>query len=246
MYNLLLIEEDLQQMKIIINYIGKKFNNIRIVNVSYELEECIELLKANDIDIIVLDSVYNKNTESELIKYIEKNNLYQYKKSIIVKTNKLKHKLNDKFNQYVLSYIDNIEEIEYVLELITNKEIKKINLEQVKKQIHKELNEINYNYSYKGTKYLEETILEIYKKNLAFEGNLEKEIYPIIANKYKKKIETIYGNIKFATNHMLLECKEEKLIEYLGYDFYEKPKIKEIIYKILNNLKSNKKIETKL
>ena len=98
MYNLLLIEEDLQQMKIIINYIGKKFNNIRIVNVSYELEECIELLKANDIDIIVLDSVYNKNTESELIKYIEKNNLYQYKKSIIVKTNKLKHKLNDKFN----------------------------------------------------------------------------------------------------------------------------------------------------
>ena len=87
--------------------------------------------------------------------------------------------------------------------MITNKEIKKINLEQVKKQIHKELNEINYNYSYKGTKYLEETILEIYKKNLAFEGNLEKEIYPIIANKYKKKIETIYGNIKFATNHML-------------------------------------------
>lgn len=95
---------------------------------------------------------------------------------------------------------------------------------------------LNYNYSYKGTKYLEETILEIYKMNINFEGNLEKEIYPIIAEKHQKKMDTIYGNIKFATNHMIMDCKEEKLNQYLGYSYFEKPKVKEIIFKVLSKI----------
>ena len=49
-------------------------------------------------------------------------------------------------------------------------------------------------------------------------------------------MDTIYGNIKFATNHMIMDCKEEKLNQYLGYSYFEKPKVKEIIFKVLSKI----------
>lgn len=57
-----------------------------------------------------------------------------------------------------------------------------------------------------------------------------------IAKKYNKKVDTIYGNIKQATNYMLSECNENIIISYLGYSYYVKPKVQEIIFAILNKL----------
>lgn len=42
--------------------------------------------------------------------------------------------------------------------------------------------------------------------------------------------------IKFATNHMIMDCKEEKLNQYLGHGYFEKPKVKEIIFKVLSKI----------
>ena len=188
----------------------KKFENIRICNIEYNIENCFSVLKTTEIDIIIIDLENNQNTEIDLIKYIERNKLYRYKKSIIVKVNQFGHKEISKANQYVLSYINKISEIEHVLHVFIAKK--------------------------RDMKYLEETILEIYKMNIKFEGNLEKEIYPIIAKRHQKKMDTIYGNIKFATNHMIMDCKEEKLNQYLGHGYFEKPKVKEIIFKVLSKI----------
>ena len=210
MYNLLMIEENPSQIRIMVNYIAKKFENIRICNIEYNIENCFSVLKTTEIDIIIIDLENNQNTEIDLIKYIERNKLYRYKKSIIVKVNQFGHKEISKANQYVLSYINKISEIEHVLHVFIAKK--------------------------RDMKYLEETILEIYKMNIKFEGNLEKEIYPIIAKRHQKKMDTIYGNIKFATNHMIMDCKEEKLNQYLGHGYFEKPKVKEIIFKVLSKI----------
>lgn len=236
MYNLLMIEENPSQIRIMVNYIAKKFENIRICNIEYNIENCFSVLKTTEIDIIIIDLENNQNTEIDLIKYIERNKLYRYKKSIIVKVNQFGHKEISKANQYVLSYINKISEIEHVLHVFIAKKRDMKYLDEIKDKIYKELIELNYNYSYKGTKYLEETILEIYKMNIKFEGNLEKEIYPIIAKRHQKKMDTIYGNIKFATNHMIMDCKEEKLNQYLGHGYFEKPKVKEIIFKGLSKI----------
>jgi response regulator receiver domain len=205
-----MIEENPSQIRIMVNYIAKKFENIRICNIEYNIENCFSVLKTTEIDIIIIDLENNQNTEIDLIKYIERNKLYRYKKSIIVKVNQFGHKEISKANQYVLSYINKISEIEHVLHVFIAKK--------------------------RDMKYLEETILEIYKMNIKFEGNLEKEIYPIIAKRHQKKMDTIYGNIKFATNHMIMDCKEEKLNQYLGHGYFEKPKVKEIIFKVLSKI----------
>lgn len=90
--------------------------------------------------------------------------------------------------------------------------------------------------SYNGTKYLSEVILEVYKRKDLYIDNLNKCIYPIIAEKHNKSINTICGNIKQATNSMLLDCKEEIIMEYFNYTIFVKPKLKEIIFTIVNKL----------
>lgn len=101
MYNLLMIEENPSQIRIMVNYIAKKFENIRICNIEYNIENCFSVLKTTEIDIIIIDLENNQNTEIDLIKYIERNKLYRYKKSIIVKVNQFGHKEISKANQYV-------------------------------------------------------------------------------------------------------------------------------------------------
>lgn len=235
MYNLLIIEENPEQIRLLVNYIAKRFNDIRICNIEYHVEKCFDILKTNNIDIIIIDIESDENSYINLIKYLNKNKLFEYKKSIILKNkNRVENNIVDKF---VLSCVKNAIEMEKVLKKLISLKKEKIDEEQIKCKIRKELNTLEYNYSYNGTKYLEEVILEIYKMNLKFDGNLSKEIYPLIAKKYQKKEDTIYCNIKAATKQMLLNNNREKLLKYLGVPYLKKkPKVKEIIIKILNKI----------
>lgn len=95
---------------------------------------------------------------------------------------------------------------------------------------------LNYNSSYIGTKYLEELIFEFYKIKDEYEGSFKNVLYPILSKKYKKSIDTVYGNIKQATNTMILNCEEKRLLEYFHYDSFYKPKIKEIVFTITNKI----------
>ena len=72
MYNLLIIEENPNKIRIILNYIARKFEDIRICNIEYSVENCFNILKTTEIDIIIIDLENNQNTEIDLIKYIEK------------------------------------------------------------------------------------------------------------------------------------------------------------------------------
>ena len=237
MYNLLIIEKNLNLIRVIINNIADRFKNIRVCNISYNVKECFKLLNTMNVDIIFIDSLHNKKEYRELVEYLEKNNLYRYKKLIIVRDSKEASNNSDELN-YAFSYVNSIEEIVEKLKEIIKMKVELNNNYVIKEKIQNELRKLNYNYSYKGTKYLEESILEIYKANLNFDGNLKKEIYPIIAKKYKKNIDTIYCNIKFATNCMLVDCKEDIIMKYFGYVFFTKPKVKGIIYRVLNKVSS--------
>ena len=103
-------------------------------------------------------------------------------------------------------------------------------------KIDYELKHLNFNFSHYGTKYLRETIIEVYKVKQRFDGNLKKNIYPIIAKRYKKNVNTIYCNIKKAILSMYLECNEDRLLNYFNYSYITKPKVNEIIFTILNKI----------
>ena len=232
MYNMVIIEEKINNVKTMINYISEKYPNIRISKVFDTVSEFSENYGGVNADIILLDASSNSEMYYKLINFMSKNELYQYRNSILVKSNNI-NETSIQDNIFVFSYAEDLKELnKYIKMLLMQKE----ELSKIKRKISNELAKLNFNNSYLGTKYLEETILEVYKIREYFDGNLTKYIYPIIAEKYNKTITTIYGNIKQAINNMIIDCEETQLIEYFSYSYFVKPKAKEIIYIILNKL----------
>jgi len=63
------------------------------------------------------------------------------------------------------------------------------------------LEKLGYNWKYKGTNYLLEAIIYIYKNNnLDLLDNLEKNVYKYISCRYNKSINNVKTNIIKATN----------------------------------------------
>ena len=171
----------------------------------------------------------------EIIKYIEENKISKYNNSILVISEKCDLSPLIKKNPYVFSYITKPYSLNNILEDLKSI-IKLKKSKDILQKINDELKKLHYNFSYNGTRYLAETIYEIYNRNNENSDNLNKNIYPIIAQKHKKTVNTIYGNIKQATNSMYFDCDEETLKKYFHYSYCSKPKVKEIIFTVLNNI----------
>lgn len=106
----------------------------------------------------------------------------------------------------------------------------------IEKKIINELLYLGYNFSYKGTTYLLESIKFIALHPYQNTDKLEKNVYPIIANLYKDTVHNVKSNINRANNAMYYECKIEKMKEYFWLDRDIKPKVKFVINTILNKI----------
>lgn len=118
-------------------------------------------------------------------------------------------------------------------------EIEKTQNEQkneVRNKIVKELKKLKYNFSYKGTKYLVDTICIIYNLKEYYDYNLEKNIYPLIAKINKTSVNNIKCNITNATDKMCYDCDEKFLMNYLGDYKFTKPGPKKIIIAVLRRI----------
>mgnify|MGYP003571396008 CR=1 FL=1 len=111
--------------------------------------------------------------------------------------------------------------------------------QQVKIMIQKELRYLGYNPKYYGTKYMMDAIFILYCYGNDIDNNLSKYVYPIISKKYNKTMQNIRCNMINATDLMILECEEIRLMRYLKYFNYSKPGPKKIIEAVLNRI--NKK-----
>ncbi len=109
--------------------------------------------------------------------------------------------------------------------IVRNIHFKK-NKENIREFISEELERLGYNWKYKGTNYLLEAIIYIYKNNnLDLLDNLEKNVYKYISCRYNKSINNVKTNIIKATNYI------DK-----GKWYIEKPTPKTVISNILNKL----------
>ena len=237
MFKILLVENDIIQIKKILDYLNNININInfKIYGIAYSIQEIFNILLIEDFDMILLDYNTVNNDFNNFFKFIHKNNLKKYKKSIILLHNDKENILNS-YNRF---YIYNCLETTYIQQDFKRNIIEffKINKKSIViDKIKTELKMLNFKNSYIGTKYLIDCIYQVYLKGNKYDFHLFKDILPIIARKYNKSIDCIYGSIKTAIKNMYLDCKDEILLKYFKNYEISKPKPKELITSIINNI----------
>ena len=225
MINVLIASNNIYYSKAIMDVLDNK--NIKVTNMAIDGIEALGLIKTkNNIDIVILELELASYNGIKIINTLIKDNMLKYSKSLIIisKNRDLLEKL--KHNQFVFDIIDRKESL-YNLKV------------KVEKLLHKKMKEIKYlryNLSYKGTNYLIDIIeLLLLNKNKDY-SNLNKDVYPIIANKYKTTVFNIKSNIIKATEQMYIECENERLKQYFGFVNDSKPTTKNVIYTIYNKI----------
>ena len=233
MLNLLIIDKDINSSMYLLNYISENSYQVRVHSIASNLAEGIKILNTGLIDITLINDdinsiIHNLHTISN--SFFEK-----YRKSIIVLSKNVDNVSSD---SYVYEYVSSTEDISMIFlkisEIAKNK-IAELNNSILLSKIYEELKYIGYNPSYYGARYLAESIALIYN-NYDSSENLNKNIYPVIAKKHNKTVNTIKGDIRSATNSMFYECDETRLKNYFNFYTVSKPKPKLVIYTVLNKL----------
>lgn len=240
MLNYVIISKDFNFSRYLINCLNSKNDNLRMIGLLAGLEELYEVIKRTAIDIILI------NSDCIDYKILNDNIVIQpYLKSTILISNKISKKIVDKPNVY--AYINKEDDIESIANIV-NKLVYSITIERtyasssVRKNaiinaIENELKYLNLTISYIGVRYLIDAIYILCNMENYYDFNLEKDIYPIIAQKYHKKVSNIKSNITYTVNMLYIECEEKKLLEYLDEYSICKPSPKRIILAVLKNIK---------
>lgn len=239
MINILLVEDDLSFCQKIITTICITNINFRIAGIACTKNDFLYLTSNQQIDIILVDiKKYNSTQFNQVIKK------HNYKTSIILMLNN-QNEIDFKFNtpyiyDYILKKNINDELLLKIISLIYSRFSFKLynpSLEnKIRKLITNELKKIGYNFTYVGTKYLLETVYILYSLKNYYYDNLERDIYTIVAKKYKKNAHNIKCNIRNATDIMYYENEETKISNYIGNCKIFKPSANRIIYSILSKI----------
>ena len=108
----------------------------------------------------------------------------------------------------------------------------------LEKLIIGEISFLGYNFSHVGTQHLIEALKMLYHSDEnCYNINLQKDIYPELAEKFGISLRTLKGNINYSTNKMLDECEKKKLSSYLGFNFSKRPGSKTVMCAVLVKIK---------
>ena len=231
MQNLMIIDNNLDYMSKIINKISNSISNLKIYNISHNINEAMQSIINKNIDIIII----NINLSGlEILKYIKENNIEIFNKSIIIIYNKINNICDinkNLYHKYVYKYVEYSENLDNLIDILRKLVLEKENTNNkmiLKNKIKRELNRLNFNFNHIGTKYIIDCIIIIYNKNL-HNINLTKQVYPELSKKYNKTINTIRVDMEQSIKNMYFDCKESTLMDYFGYLDMSKPSLKEVI-----------------
>ena len=211
MVNALVITNNIHFIKKLFDDINIHYLDIRITGVATSKLETLKSLKTLDFDIIFLDAAMKGDYNNDFI--------MTYKDIIVPLT------YNQSFNLVTKKQLDRIISL---IDINDN--------ERRKSKVIRELEYIGYNFKYKGTHYLLESVLQMYSRKHSMVDNLQTTIYPIIAEKYNKTIYNIKSSISKATDCMYCECDSRKLANYFKFSYDIKPTVKQVIFTIINKI----------
>lgn len=214
MINILIVDDNIYYAKAIMNVINEYINNVRVINIATDGKEAIDKLNNDDnIDIVLLDLKMPILNGIDIIHKLDENKRKKLKESIIVVSGEPDMIIKIRDEETIYNCIDKVCNMSYIVkkinELVEIKEKDKRN-NRIENIIIKELKNIGYNFTHKGTKYLIDAIKYIYNRKIEDELNLKRDVYPIISQKYNKPIHCIKGDIIKATNYMDKVCNLEK------------------------------------
>ena len=119
--------------------------------------------------------------------------------------------LKIKNNSYLYTVISKISGFDKILSELNNLiDIKDNEKSSIEYKISQELKKLNYNFSYIGTQYLLEISVLLYNNGYTSKIKLKKDVYPILAKKYKKSINNIKTNIIKSTER-LIDSKQNSI-----------------------------------
>ncbi len=239
MINLLVVEDNAEYCKNIINYISQYVSDVRVYGIAYTSEEAISIIDTEIPDIILLDLNLDDLGAFNILNYITENELEKYTNSILVFSNK--PLTNSKFDnsKYINSYFKKPVELKSIAFQLgkLSKERAIINSEIfIRNKIVRELEFLNYNFSYHGSKYLIDALYVLYVNKDKFYDNLSRDVYPIVAEKYNKSANTVKCDISQATKMMICDCDEDIITSYFNLSNFVKPTVKQVIFTVLNKL----------
>ena len=235
MLNLLIIDKDVNNSKLLLNYISENNCQVRVHSLASNLSEGIKILNTGLIDITLINLDDDINSIVNNLHTISSSYFEKYKKSVLLLSKNIDNVAPDSYIYKCISSEEDISVIFLKISEIVKNKIAQFNNSILLSKINKELEYIGYNLSYYGARYLAESIALIYN-NYDSSENLNKNIYPVIAKKYNKTVNTVKGDIRSATNSMFYECDETRLKNYFNFYTVSKPKPKLVIYTVLNKL----------
>lgn len=203
MIRTLIVDDNLQYIKNILNTVLSKFDDINIIYIATSGAEALDIISTNNIDLIFLDLKLPDFNGIELIKKINVLNSIKHP-NIIVISGDTSLLSNFRINQYICNIINKSENIKSIYDKI-KETINELNYQScqnnIKNEIISELTSLGYSLKYKGTYYILEAIIYIYRNNnLNLLDNLEKNVYTYIAYKNNKTVNNIKTNIIKSTN----------------------------------------------
>lgn len=242
MVNIAIIDDNLNYSRNLMKFLSESNPNLRFVSIVANGKEALKSFNNGDmenIDIILLDMKLPYYNGNEILKFLEFEKNDKFKNSIIAISGESSFLASMQNNKYIYTYINKIEGFDKIL-IETNNliKIKQSDSNSLKMQVLKELNYLNFNDNFVGTKYLLESILIILQRYKFNDYNLKKDVYPIIASKYNKTINNIKCNINNATIMMNCECEKSVLMKYFNfYDDRSEAKPKQVIETVINKIK---------
>lgn len=166
MIRTLIADDNLQYSKGIINNVVSRINEIKIDCITTDGKETLDVISKNLFDLILLDLQMPKMTGIEVLEEIKKLNMIKTPKVIIV-SGDLALLEYANINGIVRDIILKPESVDSIYEKIfrvVNEIRYETTYDLVKNKITTALLEMGYSMKYKGTRYILEAIMYVYRK----------------------------------------------------------------------------------
>lgn len=208
MINALLISNNLDFVKELLDSIEKQQINIRIMKIARNEKEGIDELFDKNIDIFFIEDKIYEKCEHSTIRKSER---------------KIVLSIND---------FENLSGSKVLKEAIISNKNRKI-LEK-SNFVKKELEKMGCDFKYKGTHYLLDVIMSVWM-NKEETQNFQNDIYPIIGKKYNKTEQSIKNSINNMIEH-IYEDDNSKIQAYFNMNYGIRVNIKQIVYRVLRKI----------